>query len=95
MDAQALRFEPLRFDGDTGDRTRGIDQAIRARTGVGAGCCIGRSFAAPVPGSRICFPGPAAAVLAGELARLPWPTIHLGALNQAEYFWCEAAMAEL
>jgi hypothetical protein len=88
MDAQALRFE-----GDIGHRTLGIDKADQSHAGPGGtGCPIDE----PLFGGGVrSIPKPPAAVLACELARLSWPAIHLGELNRVEYFWCETAMAEL
>jgi hypothetical protein len=81
MDAQALRFE-----GDIGSRTRGIDQGVRSRTGLGGTSrCIDRPFSEPLSGIRARFTGPGAAVLAGELAGLSRAAIHLGELNQVEH----------
>ena len=90
MDAQALRFE-----GDIGYRTRGIDQGVRSRTGSGAGRCIDRLFSEPFSGIGTRSREPGAAVLACELAGLSRAAIHFGELNQVKYLSYDAAMAEL
>ena len=75
MDAQALRFE-----GDVGGRTRGIDQHIRSRTRPGdADGAIAEPFSGRYPGVEALL---RAAVLTGELARLSRAAIHLGELNE-------------
>jgi hypothetical protein len=75
MDAQALRFE-----GDTGDRKRGTDQADQPHTGGGGtGRCIVEPFAGSSRGEGS---EPGVAVLARELAGLSRTAIHLGALSR-------------
>jgi len=90
MDAQALRFE-----GDIGRRTRGIDRGVRSHTGPGgADRNIAEPFSGRYPGVEALLAKPAAAVLACELAGLSRAAIHLGELNR-EHCSCEAAMAGL
>ena len=88
MDAQAFRFE-----GDTGDRKRGTDQADQPHTGRGG---TGRCTVEPFAGSsRGAGSEPGVAVLARELAGLSWAAIRLGALNRVEYFARDAATAKV
>src|SRR5260221_8495715 len=78
MDAQALRFE-----GDIGSRTRGIDRGVRSHTGPGgADRTIAEPFAGRYPGVEALLAKPAAAILACELARLSRAAIYLGALSE-------------
>jgi hypothetical protein len=77
MDGQALRFE-----GGTGDRKPGTDQADQPHSGRGGpGRCIAEPFAGSSRGEGF---GPGVAVLAGELAGLSRTAIHLGALSRAD-----------
>jgi hypothetical protein len=77
MDAQALRFE-----GDIGHRTRGIDEGVRSHTGIGgADRTIAKPFSGRYPGVEGLLPRSGAAVLTRELARLSRAAIDLGALS--------------
>jgi hypothetical protein len=77
MDAQALRFE-----GDIGSRTHGIDKGVRSHTGPGgADRTIAEPFSGRHPGVEALL---RAAVLTRELARLSRAAIHLGELSDIE-----------
>lgn len=91
MHAQALRFE-----GDIGSGTRGIDKGVRSHTGPGgADRNIAEPFSGRYPGVEALLAKPGAAVLTGELAGLSWAAIHLGELSRVKHSSCEAAIAEL
>jgi hypothetical protein len=77
MDAQALRF-----DGDVGRRTRGIDTGVRSHSGPGGtGRDIAEPYSGRTPGLEALL---RAAVLTCRLARLSRAAIDLGALSETD-----------
>jgi hypothetical protein len=77
LDAQTIRLE-----GDIGRRAvggRGIIVRSAGRECIGA--CIEEPFSGQFSSVKACFPMRGAAVLACELAGLPWPAINLSRLK--------------
>lgn len=73
LDAQALRFE-----GNIGSRTVGVHGVIKRTAGPDCiGVCIEEPFSGQFSSVKALFPMLGAAVLACELAGLPWATINL------------------
>ena len=77
LDAQTVRLE-----GNIGRRTVGVSRIILRYAGPE---CIGGCLEEPLSGQfssvKALFPRPGAAVLAGELAGLPWSAIDLSRLK--------------
>jgi Holliday junction resolvasome RuvABC endonuclease subunit len=79
IDAQALRFK-----GNIGSRTVGVSNVIKRHVGPDCiGVCIEEPFSGQFSSVKALFPMLGAAVLACELAGLPWSTIHLARLKIA------------
>jgi len=77
LDAQALRFE-----GNIGSRTVGVHRIVQRFAGPDCiGVCIEEPFSGQFSSVKALFPMLGAAVLACELAGLPWATIHLSKLK--------------
>jgi Holliday junction resolvasome RuvABC endonuclease subunit len=79
IDAQALRFE-----GNIGSRTVGVSNVIKRHARPDCiGVCIEEPFSGQFSNVKALFPMLGAAVLACELAGLPWSTVHLSKLKIA------------
>ena len=79
IDAQALRFE-----GNVGSRTVGVSDVIKRHAQPDCiGVCIEEPFSGQFSSVKALFPLLGAAVLACELAGLPWSTVHLSKLKIA------------
>jgi Holliday junction resolvasome RuvABC endonuclease subunit len=77
IDAQALRFES-----DIGSRTVGVANIIKRHAGPDClGVCIEEPFSGQFSSVKALFPMLGAAVLACELAGLPWSAVHLSKLK--------------
>lgn len=77
LDAQALRFES-----DICSRTVGVNNVIKRHAGPECiGVCIEEPFSGQFSSVKALFPMLGAAVLACELAGLPWTTVHLSKLK--------------
>lgn len=77
LDAQALRFE-----GNIGSRTVGVHGLIKHFAGPDCiGVCIEEPFSGQFSSVKALFPMLGAAVLACELAGLPWSAVHLSKLK--------------
>ncbi|MCK1570795.1 hypothetical protein [Bradyrhizobium sp. 174] len=77
LDAQALRFE-----GNTGSRTVGVHRVVQRFAGPDClGVCIEEPFSGQFSSVKALFPMLGAAVLACELAGLPWSAVHLSRLK--------------
>ncbi len=77
LDAQTLRFEA-----DIGSRTVGVNNVIKRHAGPDClGVCIEEPFSGQFSSVKALFPMLGAAVLACELAGLPWSKIHLSKLK--------------
>ena len=77
IDAQALRFE-----GNIGSRTVGVSNVIKRHARPDCiGVCIEEPFSGQFSSVKARFAMRGAAVLARELAGLPWPAIHLSRLK--------------
>ena len=79
IDAQALRFE-----GNIGSRPVGVSNVIKRHARPDCiGVCIEEPFSGQFSNVKALFPMLGAAVLACELAGLPWSTVHLSKLKIA------------
>jgi Holliday junction resolvasome RuvABC endonuclease subunit len=77
LDAQALRFE-----GNIESRTVGVHGVVQRFAGPDCvGVCIEEPFSGQFSSVKALFPMLGAAVLACELAGLPWSAIHLSKLK--------------
>ena len=77
LDAQALRFE-----GNIGSRTVGVHGVVQRFAGPDCiGVCIEEPFSGQFSSVKALFPMLGAAVLACELAGLPWSAVHLSKLK--------------
>jgi len=77
LDAQTIRLE-----GNSGSRTVGVSSIIVSCAGpVRIGVGLEEPFAGQFSGVKTLFPMPGAAVLACELAGLPWSAIDLSKLK--------------
>lgn len=77
LDAQTIRFEA-----DIGSRTLGVHGVVKRFAGPDCvGVCIEEPFSGQFSSVKALFPMLGAAVLACELAGLPWATIHLRKLK--------------
>ena len=79
IDAQALRFE-----GNIGTRTVGVSNVIKRHARPDCiGVCIEEPFSGQFSSVKALFLMLGAAVLACELAGIPWSTVHLSKLKIA------------
>ena len=77
LDAQALRFE-----GNIGSRTVGVHGVVQRFAGPDCiGVCIEEPFSGQFSSVKALFPMLGAAVLACELAGLPWSAVHLSKMK--------------
>jgi Holliday junction resolvasome RuvABC endonuclease subunit len=77
LDAQTIRLE-----GNIGSRTVGVSSIIVSYAGPACiGACIDEPFSGQFSSVKALFPMPGAAVLACELAGLPWSAINLSKLK--------------
>ena len=77
LDAQALRFE-----GNIGSRTVGVSNVIKRHAGPDCiGSCIEEPFSGQFSSVEALFPKLGAAVLACELAGLPWSAVYFSKLK--------------
>jgi hypothetical protein len=77
LDAQTIRLE-----GNIGSRTVGVSSIIVSYAGPACiGACIDEPFSGQFSSVKALFPMPGAAVLARELAGLPWSAINLSKLK--------------
>jgi Holliday junction resolvasome RuvABC endonuclease subunit len=77
LDAQTIRFE-----GEIGSRTVGVHGVVQRFAAPDClGVCIEEPFSGQFSSVKALFPMLGAAVLACELAGLPWSTIHISKLK--------------
>ena len=77
-----LNAQTIRLEGNIGSRTVGVSSIIVSYAGPACiGACIDERFSGQFSSVKALFPMPGAAVLACELAGLPWSAINLSKLK--------------